>query len=513
MQLANTQPSDQFTLRWRSLPWLWRILGGVLLLTLLWAGYVLTGRPVTLVINGQSYPLRLHQQTVAGVIGALNLTLRPEDRVQPSLETALSPGQTITISLARPVTIEADGHSRFILTHQTTIAGVLAELNITLGAQDKILSNGQTISAESILPLAGSRKLAVNSLAGLLTASFTPMGAVASTRSEPVQLIIRRAVPLTLHDGQISTTFFTTQPNIGQALREQGLTIFPGDEVTPGPDTPLWPGLHVYIQRSTPVAVAVDGRLIQTRTRRQTVGEVLAQEGIALMGQDYSRPAANQPISADQTIEVVRVREVNEIEAEYIAFETEWIPDETMEIDQTEVRQPGVTGVVKSRTRVRYENNQEVERKFEDKWLDQSPSKRIVAYGTNIVIRTIQTPAGPLEYWRRIAVLLTPYTAATSGKDPSHPLYGVTASGARVSYGMAAVDPKVIPLGTKMYVPNYGEAIAADTGGLIVGKHVDLAFEEGQPIPDLYGWGDVYILTPVPPAGRIRYVLPQYPQR
>lgn len=504
---------DTNTLRWEAVPWLWRVLGGLLLLTLLWAGYVLTGQPVTLVINGQSYPLHLHQQTVAGVIEALNLTLRTEDRVQPSLETALSPGQTITIELARPVTIEADGHSRHLLTHQTSVAGVLAELNLSLSPRDKILINGQIISAESVLPSAGSHKIAINSLAGLLAASYTPWGAVASTRPEPVQLIIRRAVPLTLHDDEVSTTLYTTQPNVGEALLEQGLTLFLGDQVTPSLGTRLSPGMHVYIQRSRPVAVAVDGRLIQTRTRRQTVGEVLAQEGVALMGQDYSRPAANQPLTANETIEVVRVREVNEIEAEYIAFETEWIPDEAMEIDQTEVRQPGVTGVIKSRTRVRYENGQEVERKFEDKWLDQSPSKRIVAYGTNIVIRTIETPDGPLEYWRRIAVLLTPYTAATSGKDPDHPLYGITASGARVSYGMAAVDPKVIPLGTKMYVPNYGEAIAADTGGLIVGKHVDLAFEEGQPIPDLYGWGDVYILTPVPPAGRIRYVLPQYPQR
>ncbi|MFN8458994.1 MAG: ubiquitin-like domain-containing protein [Anaerolineae bacterium] len=495
------------------MPWLWRVLGGLLLLTLLWAGYVLTGQPVTLVINGQSYPLRLHQQTVAGVIGALNLTLRPEDRIQPPLEAALAPGQTITIELARPVTIEADGHSRHILTHQTTVAGVLAELSLSPGPRDKIIINGLTVSAELPLPSADSHQVVVNSLAGLLAASFTPVGAVASTRAAPLRLILRRAVPLTLHDGEISTTLYATQPNVGEALLEQGLTIFPGDLVMPGLDTRLSPGMQVYIQRSTPVAVAVDGRLIQTRTRRQTVGEVLAQEGVALMGQDYSRPAANQPLTANETIEVVRVWEVNEIEAEYIPFETEWIPDEAMEIDQTEVRQPGVTGVIKSRTRVRYENGQEVVRKFEDKWLDQSPSKRIVAYGTNILIRTIETPDGPLEYWRRIAVLLTPYTAATSGKASDHPLYGITASGVRVSYGMAAVDPKVIPLGTKMYVPNYGEAVAADTGGLIVGKHVDLAFEEGQPIPDLYGWGDVYILTPVPPAGQIRYVLPQYPQR
>ena len=184
-----------------------------------------------------------------------------------------------------------------------------------------------------------------------------------------------------------------------------------------------------------------------------------------------------------------------------------------MELDRQEVRQAGTAGVIKTRTRIRYENDQEVKREVEDEWLDQEPQNRLIAYGTKIVIRTVETEEGPLEYWRRISMLITPYSAATSGKAPDHPLYGITRLGIPVEYGMAAVDPKVIPLRTKLYVPGYGVALAADTGGLILGKHIDLAYDEGQPLPDLYGWEDVYILTPVPAPDRIRYVLPQWPQR
>jgi 3D (Asp-Asp-Asp) domain-containing protein len=171
----------------------------------------------------------------------------------------------------------------------------------------------------------------------------------------------------------------------------------------------------------------------------------------------------------------------------------------------------GVTGVIKSRTRIRYENGQEVWRGLEDEWLDQEPSTQIIAYGTSVVVRTLDTPAGPIEYWRKISMLVTPYNAATSGKSADHPQYGITRTGLRVGFGMAAVDPKVIPLMSKIYVPDYGIALAADTGGLIVGKHIDLAFDDHQPLPDLYGWRDVYILTPIPPADKIRYVLPQWP--
>jgi hypothetical protein len=46
-----------------------------------------------------------------------------------------------------------------------------------------------------------------------------------------------------------------------------------------------------------------------------------------------------------------------------------------------------------------------------------------------------------------------------------------------------------------------------------LGKHIDLGFDDGQPIPDLYEWRDVYVLTPIPPSDQIRYVLPNWPQR
>ena len=55
-------------------------------------------------------------------------------------------------------------------------------------------------------------------------------------------------------------------------------------------------------------------------------------------------------------------------------------------------------------------------------------------------------------------------------------LGGSTATGLPVGWGVAAVDPSVIPLGTHMTVPGYGEAIAADTGGAIVGATIDLWF-------------------------------------
>jgi 3D (Asp-Asp-Asp) domain-containing protein len=58
----------------------------------------------------------------------------------------------------------------------------------------------------------------------------------------------------------------------------------------------------------------------------------------------------------------------------------------------------------------------------------------------------------------------------------AYDLPGHTATGLPVGWGIVAVDPSVIPLGTHMMIPGYGEAVAADTGGAVVGDTIDIWF-------------------------------------
>ena len=72
---------------------------------------------------------------------------------------------------------------------------------------------------------------------------------------------------------------------------------------------------------------------------------------------------------------------------------------------------------------------------------------------------------------KAIWVSATAYSAHDPGNGP------YTASGTPVRHGVIAVDPSFIPIGTRVYIPGYGEAVAEDTGGAIVGNIIDVAFD------------------------------------
>jgi len=106
-----------------------------------------------------------------------------------------------------------------------------------------------------------------------------------------------------------------------------------------------------------------------------------------------------------------------------------------------------------------------------------------------------------LEQYPTETVVATGYTAGveSTGKSPEHPQYGITYSGVKVKrdlYSTIAADPSVFPIGTILYIPEYGYGVVADTGGAIKGNKIDLYFDT---VDEVYSqWGkrelDVYVV-------------------
>jgi 3D (Asp-Asp-Asp) domain-containing protein len=84
-------------------------------------------------------------------------------------------------------------------------------------------------------------------------------------------------------------------------------------------------------------------------------------------------------------------------------------------------------------------------------------------------------PAAPASGPRTLTVVASGYS-----------LGGTTATGIAVGWGVVAVDPAVIPLGTRMTIPGYGSGVASDTGGAVRGAHIDLWFPSEA---EAFAWG------------------------
>ncbi|MGB9888189.1 MAG: ubiquitin-like domain-containing protein, partial [Anaerolineae bacterium] len=450
-------------------------LAALLLLGGLAATYEADAIPVTLVVDGAARLVRTHQQTVGALLLDVGLNLRPEDLLEPAPETLLQPGMTVKVSRARPVTIQADGQTWTVWTHATTADQILAENHISLQPADRV---AVTSCESAAIPACTGDWL----------------------------IRVTRAVPVTLHEDGRTLSFVTAAPTVGQALQEIGLALYKADRVQPDLGQPVSAGMHIYLERSRPVTVLVDGKTIRTRTHRSRVGEVLADLGIILVGQDYTDPPPDTPLGEETVVQVVRVAEAFLVQQEPIPYSVRWQADPELEIDHRRLIQEGAAGILQRRWRVRYENGVEVGRMLEDEYVAVPPTDKILGYGTKIVVRQLETPEGTIEYWRVIRMLATSYSASTAGTPKTSPYYGRTRLGLPMRKGIVAVDPRVIPLRSHVYVPGYGIGLAADTGGAIRGRRIDLGYDDDNLVL-WYRWVDVYILTPVPPPDQIPYIL------
>lgn len=434
-------------------------------------GYRQTLTPVTLVMDGQPREVWTHQETVRALLVDAGLVLRPQDHVAPALDTTLEAGMVVEVRRARPVTICVDGQVVTFYSLAASVEQFLREARVSLGPYDEIEVEGGFASGAG-----------------------------------PVRVTVHRAVPVIVDEDGQATVFYTTAATVGEALRRFGLTLYMADGVEPGPGERVTAGMRVSIHRSVPVTVEVDGRVLRTRTHRERVDEVLADLGVVVTGQDYTVPPLDSPLGSEASVRVVRVSERFLIEQEPIPFETVWQPDPTLEIDQRRLIQEGARGILERRIRVRYEDGQQVARTVENEYVVVPPTTKIMGYGTNIVIRTLETPSGPVQYWRVIRMLATSYSASTAGTPRSSPWYGRTRTGEIMRFGIVAVDPRVIALRSRVYVPGYGIGYAGDTGGAIRGRRIDLGYDDDNLVL-WYRWVDVYLLTPVPPVDQINYIL------
>ena len=128
--------------------------------------------------------------------------------------------------------------------------------------------------------------------------------------------------------------------------------------------------------------------------------------------------------------------------------------------------QRGAEGLKRSEVKITYEDGQEAKRETVREEVVIQPKDQIIQVGMN---DTITTSRGSTRFEKAMVVTATAYCS----EDPG--VTNRTSVGAPLKKGVIAVDPRVIPYYTKLYVPGYGFGQALDTGGAIKGNRIDLA--------------------------------------
>jgi uncharacterized protein YabE (DUF348 family) len=315
----------------------------------------LTRKSVTVDVDGAIQSLHTHAGTVREALADAGVALDPEDLVHPPLQSALRDGMAITVRKAHAVALQVDGTLRQVRTQATHPLAVLAEQAITVGAHDEVLINGQAYPAQQLEQLG--------------------WGAPATT------IRVVRSVTMRLVEGETTQVLHTTQADVGRALDAAGVALYLADRITPGPSTPVADGLIVAIERSVPLTVIADGQTLAARALGPTVGDALAQIGVAPAGLDTTIPPLETPLTAGMIIRVVRVSEDLTTEEEPIPFTTITRQDSTLGAGEERVIQEGADGLRRWQVRTRSEDGRIVSRETVTEWIVRAPVPQIIAQG------------------------------------------------------------------------------------------------------------------------------------
>jgi 3D (Asp-Asp-Asp) domain-containing protein len=280
-----------------------------------------------------------------------------------------------------------------------------------------------------------------------------------------------------LIDGSSRYSVQTRTLTVDGFLRERGIARQADDTISSDPRGPLVDGATLVYRPAVTVRLVVDGANRSLRTSAADVRDALAAQGLRLGPHDTVMPPADSAIQADSTISVKRATSWLEGTRTPIEPPVRNTFDIGMARGTRRVIDAGAPGAKETIVEVLAPPGAiaPIRRVLATRVL-RVPRAKIVAQGVadNPGLATLarRGASGTLRLANAaLRMVATAYTAACGGCS------GTTALGRPAGHGVVAVDPHYIPLGTHLYIPGYGHALAADTGGAIQGNRIDLGFD------------------------------------
>jgi uncharacterized protein YabE (DUF348 family)/3D (Asp-Asp-Asp) domain-containing protein len=288
----------------------------------------------------------------------------------------------------------------------------------------------------------------------------------------------------------------TKAKNVIGFLEEQDTAYKEQDFVFPPLSASIEEGTHITLQHAIPITVELNDKKERMFTLAPTVGEAVEGAGIKLEGADQITPGLDVQITKNISIVITKATSSMDVCRASIPYQTITQTDGNILQGRAEVVQEGKEGVAIQIFDVKSMDGQEVERKLKTERKICAPVDEVVKVGTKKAQRAKPKPV-------RFAAASGPVNVSRGGSgggrvmkataySAGHGCGYTTATGGRAQYGVVAVDPRVIPLGTKLYIEGYGEAVAGDTGGAIKGNRIDLCYNSNSECVE-FGRQDVVV--------------------
>ncbi|MFA1822361.1 ubiquitin-like domain-containing protein [Virgibacillus oceani] len=364
------------------------------------------------------------------------------------------------------VVIIDNNKEQTIQTHQSTVEEVLDEVGITVGQYDGL-----------------SHELDDN-----------------IENNMEIDYQTAKEIIVTLNGDE--NEYYTTTATIGEFFNENNFNFAERDEISHKTSDEIEDGLHIEISQAFQITVNDGGDKKEVWATGGSVEELLADENIDFDpdSNDKINFATGSKLAEGMNIDITRVEKRTEEVTEAVAFDTEERNDSSLLKGEEEVVTQGEDGELTKVYEITLENGEQVDKQLVDEQVKKESTNRIVAIGTkepqpepeqNVVTLSSEKPkSGSSESTsknsgssdsttssgssssKEFTMSSTAYTANCNGCS------GYTATGINLNANpnkkVVAVDPSVIPLGSRVWVEGYGEAIAGDTGGSIVGNKIDV---------------------------------------
>ena len=294
------------------------------------------------------------------------------------------------------------------------------------------------------------------------------------------QAALAKTYVVTDGDRVVTYTTFASEPET--VLEQLGLSLNQNDTYT---TQAVEGAAAITVCRAQKITVHYHGQTTLVTSFGETAGELLSRLGLDVTGEDVVSHGLEEETYDGMELRVDRPEILRQVYTAAIPHPVSRCSDPTLPVGTEAVLTPGTDGEMRCTAEITYLGGQEAGRQVLSETVTRQPVAEIIAVGTGsapdvsekpvIADGRITLPTGEvLTYTRTDTVRATAYTHTDRGCDT------VTATGTRVHRGTAAVDPRFIPYGTRMFIVSsdgsyvYGIAAAEDCGGDIKGDRMDL---------------------------------------